>query len=123
MENRLSQPAAAKKAAATKRAQVRSVAAKSRGSVAVRTVAVRKPDARVGLSRLISGLKSLSERSGEAVGETYARVAGSFLQRVEWLEDLNAERRARQRAQARSAITAGASDQTARLIDSPKTAK
>jgi hypothetical protein len=51
------------------------------------------------LSSLLAELKSLSERGGSAIGRAYARAASSFLNGTERLEDLNAERRFRQRSQ------------------------
>jgi len=46
---------------------------------------------------LLSGLKALSERSGTAVGNTYARIASSVLVGIERLEDSSAERRLKTR--------------------------
>jgi hypothetical protein len=60
-----------------------------------------RSSARDTLSGLVATLKSLGERGGAAIGDAYALAAGSFLNRKEWLEDLNAERRVRRRAQAR----------------------
>jgi hypothetical protein len=47
---------------------------------------------------LFAELKSLGERSGSALGGVYALAASAVLARVERLEDLNAERRFRERA-------------------------
>jgi hypothetical protein len=60
----------------------------------------RRLAAKVALSSLLGALKSFGERGGSALGDAYARVAGSILNEKERLEDLNAERRARQRSQA-----------------------
>jgi hypothetical protein len=59
-----------------------------------------RPSAKVALCRLFSVLKSYGERGGSALGDAYARVAGSILNETERLEDLNAERRLRQRSHA-----------------------
>jgi hypothetical protein len=48
---------------------------------------------------LFAELKSLAERSGAALGDAYTRAASSVLTRLEQLEDQNAERRSRQRAE------------------------
>jgi hypothetical protein len=49
-------------------------------------------------------LKSLGERSGAALGDAYAVVATSLLERSERLEDLNAERKFRQREKSRPSL-------------------
>jgi hypothetical protein len=59
-----------------------------------------RPPAKVALSSLFSVLKSYGERAGSALGDAYARVAGSILNEKERLEDLNAERRIRPRSHA-----------------------
>jgi hypothetical protein len=59
-----------------------------------------RPSAKVALSSLFGVLKSYGERGGSALGDAYARVAGSILNEKERLEDLNAERRLRQRSHA-----------------------
>ena len=51
-------------------------------------------------SSLLSGLKALGERSGAAVGDTYARIASSVLVGIERLEDSSAERRRKTRRSA-----------------------
>jgi hypothetical protein len=58
------------------------------------------------LSSLLAELKSLGERSGSAIGNAYALAASTFLNGRERLEDLNAERRFRQRS--KPAASAGA---------------
>lgn len=55
------------------------------------------------LPSLLAGLKALAERSGALVADSYARAAGSFLERLERVEDLNAERRFQQRSGSRRA--------------------
>jgi len=53
-----------------------------------------------GRSSLLAELKSLGERSGSVIGGAYALAASAVLNRLERLEDLNAERRFRQRSKA-----------------------
>jgi hypothetical protein len=48
-------------------------------------------------SLLQKTVTTLGERSGEAVGSLYARVAGSIQRRLERIEDLAAERRFQRR--------------------------
>jgi hypothetical protein len=57
-------------------------------------------------ARWLGELKLLGERGGVALGDAYALAASSVLNEVERLEDLNAERRFRQRLQARAASRA-----------------
>lgn len=45
--------------------------------------------------------KTLAERGGNAFGDAYARIAGSFLDWFERLEDESAERKFRQRARGK----------------------
>ena len=49
-----------------------------------------------------SQLRALGERSGAAVGDCYARAARAVLERLEQIEDLNAERRHEARLRAAS---------------------
>jgi len=51
----------------------------------------------------------IGERAGAALGDAYALAASSVLNELERFEDLNAERRFRQRSQAGAANTAAAS--------------
>jgi hypothetical protein len=55
------------------------------------------------LAKVLRALKALSERSGSVVGDAYALAAGAVLNRTERLEDLNAERRYRQRSSSTGA--------------------
>jgi hypothetical protein len=58
------------------------------------------------VARWLGELKLLGERGGAALGDAYALAASSVLNELERLEDLNAERRFRQRLQARAASRA-----------------
>ena len=58
---------------------------------------------------LLERLTSLAERSSSALGRGYALAASTVLRGLERLDDLNAERRFRQRARRRRAISPGAS--------------
>lgn len=58
------------------------------------------PDRRPAIVRLFVQLRSLARRGEAAIGEVYAVAAGSFLTRVEQLEDRRAERRFRQHSDA-----------------------
>jgi hypothetical protein len=69
------------------------------------------------LSGLLAQLKSLGERSNAAIGGAYALAARSVLGRLERLEDLNAERRFRQRPRAPS--SAGAKETPSASLPSP----
>jgi len=73
----------------------------------VRARKSKKPPALVfekgAFSELVAELKSLGERSSSAISNVYARAASSFLHGTERLEDLNAERRYRQRKRAKAA--------------------
>jgi hypothetical protein len=62
------------------------------------------------LTRVVAELKSLADRGGSALGDVYALAATSFLNRSERLEDLNAERKYRQRSSsnARASVRAPA---------------
>jgi hypothetical protein len=51
-------------------------------------------------ANVVAELKSIGARSGSALGDAYALAAGAFLNGKERLEDLNAERRLRQRSRA-----------------------
>ncbi|HWO09606.1 MAG TPA: hypothetical protein VNN80_09015 [Polyangiaceae bacterium] len=51
-------------------------------------------------STLLAQLRALGERSGSAIGGSYARAARAVLTRVEQIDDLNAERRYRARLKA-----------------------
>jgi len=53
------------------------------------------------ITSLMAGLKLLGERSASVVGDAYALVAGSVQDELERIEDLNAERRFRQRAKVK----------------------
>jgi hypothetical protein len=57
---------------------------------------------------LLAELQSLIERSGSVVEEAYARIAGSVLNRIEGIEDANAERkfRARKNTTAKRSVRA-----------------
>ena len=61
----------------------------------------RRPPGTTALPDFIATLKRLSERGGAALGDGYARLARSLLNRLERLEDLNAERRAQRRSGGR----------------------
>ena len=52
--------------------------------------------AKAGARSVLAELRALFERSGEVLGDAYASVAGSVLERVERLEDARAERKFRQ---------------------------
>jgi hypothetical protein len=67
-----------------------------------------KPWERPAFRSLLAELQSLIARSGSAVGDAYARLAGSLLNRIEGIEDANAERKFRQRSQKRLAAPADA---------------
>lgn len=56
-------------------------------------VSGKVPPERPQFLNLFAELKSLGERSGSALSVVYARVAGSVLERIEQLEDVNAERK------------------------------
>jgi len=58
---------------------------------------------------VLARLKSLAERSGSVLGQGYALAASTFLNGLERLDDLNAERKYRQRARPRRPISPGAS--------------
>jgi hypothetical protein len=60
----------------------------------------KKPSEPRAVSGLFAELKALGERGGSALGDAYALAASSLLNRLERLEDLNAERRFRQRPTA-----------------------
>lgn len=70
-------------------------------------------------SALFSQLKSLGERTGEAVGGAYALAARSILTRVERLEDLNAERRRAQRSPGSPSVQPGAAARPAQALPPP----
>ena len=53
------------------------------------------------VSGLLAELKAIREKGGGAIGDAYARAASSVLERVERFEDLNAERKHRQRKSGR----------------------
>jgi len=57
---------------------------------------------------LLAELQSLIARSGSVVGDAYARIAGSVLNRIEDFEDANAERKFRHRPRKRRAAPADA---------------
>jgi hypothetical protein len=77
-------------------------------SFAKRTLPRRAPE-RVDPSNLFAELRSLGKRGGAVLGDVYAVAAGYFLDHWERLEDLNAERRLRQRSKASPAGRAGRS--------------
>lgn len=56
------------------------------------------PWERIQLDGAINELRALGDRVGFALGNAYARAAGSFLARVEKLEDATAERKYRQKS-------------------------
>ena len=80
-------------APATKRAVVRTPL----GDPQLGLVLERKPWV---LSLLLAEWRALRTRVGSAVGNAYASAAGSFLHRLERIEDANAERRFRRRSKA-----------------------
>jgi len=61
---------------------------------------------------LLSGLKALGERSGAAVGNTYARIASSVLVGIEHLEDSSAERRLKTRRRTAASSKASRSNKS-----------
>lgn len=56
------------------------------------------PGETAAFASLLAELRSLGRRSGSVIEDVYARVAGSFLGRLERIEDAIAERRLRQRS-------------------------
>jgi len=56
------------------------------------------PPERPVFANVFAELKSLGQRTGSALSVVYAQVAGSVLERIEQLEDVNAERKYVQRA-------------------------
>ena len=68
----------------------------------------KKPSRRGAVPGWLDGLKLIGERAGAALGDAYALAASSVLNELERFEDLNAERRFRQRSQAGAASTASA---------------
>jgi hypothetical protein len=60
------------------------------------------------LVSVFTGLKSLAERGGSALGDVYALAATSVLNRSERFEDLNAERKFHQRSRSNSSSSARA---------------
>jgi hypothetical protein len=66
----------------------------------------KKPSRRSALPGWLDGLKLIGERAGAALGDAYALAASSVLNELERFEDLNAERRFRQRSQAGAASRA-----------------
>jgi hypothetical protein len=83
----------------------------------------RRP--KVALAGLFSVLKSYGERGGSALGDAYARVAGSILNGTERLEDLNAERRLRQRSQGARSLASRAAVPSLAIVpeETPASAK
>jgi hypothetical protein len=55
------------------------------------------------LDRVVTELRTLRDRSGEAFGDAYARMAGSFIDWFERLEDASAERKFHLRTNAKPA--------------------
>ena len=68
----------------------------------------RRRPRRGAVGRWLAELKLLGARGGAALGDAYALAASSVLNELERLEDLNAERKFQQRAQARTASRAAA---------------
>ena len=87
-----------------------SVPATPQGSTAVARRVAKKPV----LSSIVSRLKSLGGRGGEAVGDQYARLAGWLLEGVERFEDASAERRYLRRLKATKSSSAAVTNDTGR---------
>ena len=71
-----------------------------RGAPRAQIISGSIPPERPDFPHLLAELRSLGARSSAALSEVYARVAGSVLERIEQLEDVNAERRFLQRAKS-----------------------